>query len=169
MRVGQGYDIHRLVPGRPLMLGGVAVPSESGEEGHSDGDVLLHAVIDALLGAAARGDIGTHFPPDDPQYAGISSRTLLTRVRQMLQADGLAPVHLDCTVILQQPKLRPWVAAIRERLAADLGLPVGHVSVKAKTKEGLDATGQGRAVEAHAVVLVEPLPTPPGPPPGVWT
>lgn len=156
MRVGQGYDIHRLVPGRPLVLGGVTVPSESGEEGHSDGDALLHAVIDALLGAAALGDIGLHFPPGDPRWAGAPSRLLLERVRRMLEAEGLTPVHLDCTVILEQPRLRPWVDPIRAQLAADLGLPLARVSVKAKTKEGLDAAGQGRAVEAQAVVLVEP-------------
>ncbi len=162
MRVGLGYDIHRLVPGRALLLGGVTVPAERGEEGHSDGDVLLHAVIDALLGAAARGDIGTHFPPDDPRYAGVSSRLLLARVRDMVRQDGLAVAHLDCTVILQAPKLRPYVDRIRGQLAADLGLALGAVSVKAKTKEGLDATGQGLAVEAQAVVLLEGGPGPAG-------
>jgi 2-C-methyl-D-erythritol 2,4-cyclodiphosphate synthase len=153
-----GYDIHRLIPGRRLLLGGVDIPSDVGEDAHSDGDVLLHAVIDALLGAAVRGDIGTLFPPEDPRYAGISSRILLERVRRLLEGDHLAPAHLDCTVILQAPRLRPHVDRIRETLAADLGMPAGSVSVKAKTKEGLDAVGHGVAVEAYAVVLLEPRP-----------
>jgi len=140
---------------RRLMLGGCEIPSEAGEVAHSDGDVLLHAVIDALLGAAALADIGAHFPPEDPAWKDASSRDLLSRALRMVQGAGLRPVNLDCTVVLERPKLRPHVEAIRTRLAGDLGLEPGRVSVKAKTAEGLGPVGEGRAVEAHATVLVQ--------------
>lgn len=155
MRVGFGYDIHRLVPGRPLVIGGVTIPHELGEDGHSDGDVLIHALIDAMLGAAVMGDIGTHFPPGNPQFKDISSRILLAKTRAMLSQGGYDIVNCDCTVVLEIPKLAPFIAAIRNTLASDLGIPVTGVSVKAKTKEGLDSTGTGNAMEAYAVVLID--------------
>ena len=157
MRVGRGYDLHRLVPGRRLLLGGCEVPSEVGEEAFSDGDVLLHAVIDALLGASGQEDIGAHFPPGDPEYEGISSRTLLGRTLEIVRKAGFRPSSLDSTVVLEAPKLRPHIPRIRETLAGDLGLDKSLVSVKAKTKEGLGPVGQGRAVEAYSVVLLESL------------
>jgi len=155
VRVGTGFDLHRLAAGRRLMIGGCEIPSEVGELAHSDGDVLLHAVIDALLGAAALADIGAHFPPEDPAWKDAASRDLLSRALRMVQGAGLRPVNLDCTVVLERPKLRPHVEAIRTRLAGDLGLEPGRVSVKAKTAEGLGPVGEGRAVEAHATVLVQ--------------
>ncbi len=155
MRIGSGYDLHRLGPDRALMLGGVEIPSSVGELGHSDGDVLIHAVIDALLGAAALGDIGTHFPPSDPAYAGIDSRTLLARTMELIGTAGFRPINLDATVILELPKLKPYIRAIREQLAADIGLSVDCVSVKAKTNEGVDAVGRGEAIAVHAAVLIE--------------
>jgi 2-C-methyl-D-erythritol 2,4-cyclodiphosphate synthase len=130
------------------------VEHHKGEEGHSDGDALIHALIDALLGAAAMGDIGTHFPPGDPEYKDISSRVLLVKTREMLDSGGWSIINCDCTVILEYPKLSPYIPSIRETLAKDLGIHPSCVSVKAKTKEGLDATGSGEAIEAYAVVLV---------------
>ncbi len=150
-----GYDIHRLIPGRRLILGGCEIPSSVGEDAHSDGDVLLHAVIDALLGASVQEDIGAHFPSEDPQYKDISSRILLRYALEVVQEAGFRPYSVDCTVILEGPKLRPHITRIRERLAADLGLQPDHVSVKAKTKEGLGEVGQGKAVEAYCVLQVE--------------
>ncbi|MCX7024246.1 MAG: 2-C-methyl-D-erythritol 2,4-cyclodiphosphate synthase [Spirochaetes bacterium] len=152
-RVGQGWDVHRLVPGRLLMLGGVIVPFGLGEDGHSDGDVLFHAVTDALLGAAALGDIGTHFPPDDPRWKDADSGGLFRTALGLSLAAGWEPANIDCTVILERPKLRPHVEAIRAGIAAAAGMPVSSVSVKAKTCEGLGPVGEGRAIEAHAVVL----------------
>ena len=157
MRVGTGYDSHRLVEGRPLVLGGVQVPFELGEDGHSDGDALIHAVIDALLGACAREDIGAHFPPGDPRFAGISSRELLRETGKIVRQAGYGPVNVDCTVVLQSPRLRPFIAGMRENMAGDLGLDTGCVSVKAKTAEFLGPVGEGRAVEAHAVILLKAL------------
>ncbi len=155
MRIGFGYDIHRLVPGRPLVIGGATIPYELGEEGHSDGDVLIHALIDAMLGAAVMGDIGTHFPPGNPQFKDISSRILLVKTRDMLARGGWSIVNCDCTVVLENPKLAPFITVIRNTIAEDLAIPVEVVSVKAKTKEGLDSTGTGKAIEAHAVVLID--------------
>ncbi len=155
MRVGTGYDIHRLVEGRKLLLGGVALEAAKGESGHSDGDVLIHAVIDALLGAAGIGDIGLYFPPSDPQYKDISSRKLLREVSRLIREAGYRIVNIDSTVILENPRIRPYVDEIRATLGADLGIPSSQVSVKGKTKEGVDATGSGDAVEAHAVALLE--------------
>lgn len=154
LRIGEGWDLHRLVPGRPLMLGGVEVPSDLGEEAHSDGDVLLHAVVDALLGAAALGDIGTHFPPSDPRWKGADSRELARKAAALVRAAGWEPLNLDCTVVLERPKLGPWKDAMRDSMAAVLGLGRGSVSVKAKTSEGVDAAGERRAVEARAAVLL---------------
>jgi 2-C-methyl-D-erythritol 4-phosphate cytidylyltransferase/2-C-methyl-D-erythritol 2,4-cyclodiphosphate synthase len=156
-RVGQGWDIHRLVPGRALMLGGVEVPSDMGEDAHSDGDVLLHAVIDALLGAAALGDIGTHFPPSDESWRGADSADLARRAAKLVREAGWRLGNLDCTIILERPKLGPFKDAIRTSIAECLGLRPDAVSVKAKTKEGLDAVGEGRAVEALALVVLFPI------------
>ena len=155
MRIGHGYDVHRLVPGRPLVLGGVEIPYEKGLLGHSDADVLLHAVMDALLGAASLGDIGTHFPDTDSQYAGISSRALLRRVGDLLAAAGYRVENLDATVIAQAPKCKPYIPAMRLAIAADLGISIDRVSVKATTEEGLGFSGRGEGIACHAVCLLE--------------
>jgi 2-C-methyl-D-erythritol 4-phosphate cytidylyltransferase / 2-C-methyl-D-erythritol 2,4-cyclodiphosphate synthase len=155
-RVGQGWDLHRLVPGRALMLGGVAVPSGLGEDAHSDGDVLLHAIIDAMLGAAALGDIGTHFPPTDELWRGADSGGLARRVAALVRDAGWEVGNLDCTVVLEEPRLGPYKEPMRASIAACLGISPNAVSVKAKTKEGVDAVGEGRAVEALAVVSLFP-------------
>ena len=157
MRIGQGYDIHRLVEGRPLILGGITVPFEKGEDGHSDGDVLIHAIIDALLGALADGDIGTHYPPSDPKWKGVSSRLLLKETAERVTRAGYRIGNLDCTVILEKPKLLPFRDAIRRTLSEDLKIPREDLSFKAKTKEKMDAAGRGLAVEAMAAVLLFPL------------
>lgn len=155
LRVGEGWDLHRLVTGRRLLLGGVEIPFERGELAHSDGDVLLHALTDALLGAAALGDIGAHFPPSDPRWKDADSLELLARAVDLVAAEGWRLVNVDCTVVLERPRLGPHVDAIRARVAAALRLEVGRVSVKAKTAEGLGPIGSGDAVEARAVALVE--------------
>ncbi len=153
-RTGMGWDVHRLAPGRPLILGGVAVPSELGLEGHSDADVLSHAITDALLGAAALGDIGMHFPDSDPRWAGADSLQFLRHALALASEQGYRLVNVDATVILERPKLKDYRTAIREKLAATLGLEVDRVSVKFKTAEGLGPVGEGRAAEAEAVVTV---------------
>ena len=153
-RVGFGYDIHRLVGGRPLILGGVSVASALGEDGHSDGDVLAHAIIVALFGAVCDGDIGTHFPPEDPTYRDISSRVLLARSLEIIVQAGWQVSNVDCTVVLERPRLAPVIGEIRALLAGDLGVAPGHISVKAKTGEGLGPVGAGLAIEAYATVLV---------------
>ncbi|MDR0996574.1 MAG: 2-C-methyl-D-erythritol 2,4-cyclodiphosphate synthase [Zoogloeaceae bacterium] len=153
-RVGQGYDVHALVTGRPLILGGVEIPFAKGLQGHSDADALLHALIDALLGAAALGDIGQHFADTDPAFAGADSRHLLRRALAKVQAAGFAVVNADTTLIAQAPKLAPWIPAMRQNLAADLGLPESRVNVKAKTNEKLGYLGRSEAIEAQAVVLL---------------
>jgi 2-C-methyl-D-erythritol 2,4-cyclodiphosphate synthase len=155
MRIGCGYDIHRLVEGRKLVLGGVAIPFDKGEDGHSDGDVLIHAIIDALLGSLALGDIGGHFPPSDPKYKNLDSRILLRETMALVKSKGARLLNLDTTVILEKPKLAPHIADIRRSIADACGVDAQAVSVKAKTKEGQDATGRGEAVEAYVVVLVE--------------
>lgn len=155
MRIGLGYDIHPLARNRPLRLGGVEIPSTLGLLGHSDGDVLLHAVCDALLGAAALGDVGELFPDTDPALRGADSAQLLASALERVKAAGFAPVNLDATVLAQQPRLAPHKAAIRQRLAQLLGLDPARVSVKAKTNNGLDAVGQGQAIAAYAVVLLK--------------
>ncbi len=152
-RVGEGWDVHRLGPGRRLVLGGVEIPSELGEEGWSDGDVLLHAVIDALLGSAALGDIGLHFPPGAPEWKDADSRELTRRARGLVLRAGWRPVNLDCTVVLERPKLAPFRDAIRTSLAELLDMDAEAVSFKAKTMEGLGPVGEGRAVEARVVLL----------------
>jgi 2-C-methyl-D-erythritol 2,4-cyclodiphosphate synthase len=153
-RIGIGYDIHRLVQGRKLVLGGVEIPFEKGLLGHSDSDVLTHAICDALLGAAALGDIGTHFPDTDPQWAGASSLDLLGQVVQLLADEGFRVTNVDATVMAEQPKLKPHINSMREGLGAVLGVGVDRISVKAKTSEGLDSVGRKEAIAAHAVVLI---------------
>jgi 2-C-methyl-D-erythritol 4-phosphate cytidylyltransferase / 2-C-methyl-D-erythritol 2,4-cyclodiphosphate synthase len=153
-RIGQGWDLHRLVPGRRLMLGGIEVPSELGEDAHSDGDALLHAIIDALLGAAALGDIGTHFPPSDPLWKDADSRGLARRAAEEVRDAGWEIGNLDCTVVLERPRLGPHRDAICDSIAACLGVDRGALSFKAKTSEGVDAAGEGRAVEAQAIALL---------------
>ena len=153
-RIGVGYDIHRLVEGRRLLLAGVEIPFEKGLLGHSDSDVLTHAVCDALLGAAAAGDIGTHFPDSDPRFAGAASLELLARVVELIKERGFKVANLDAVVLAERPRLAPYLQSMRERLAAVLQVEVGLVSVKAKTNEGLDAVGRGEAMAAHAVALI---------------
>lgn len=154
MRIGHGYDVHRLVAGRPLVLGGVVVPSDLGLDGHSDADVLTHAVIDALLGAAALGDIGAHFPDTDAEWKGADSIELLRTVVARLGAAGFRIGNVDATVCLQRPKLRPHIDAMRDTLASGLGIDVGRVSVKATTGEGMGFVGTGEGASAHAVALI---------------
>jgi len=155
LRVGIGYDIHRLVGGRPFVLGGVTIPHPQGPFGHSDGDPLLHALIDALLGAAGLGDIGAHFSPADPQWQGVASTVLLDRALTLVRTAGLTPHNADATVIVERPVLSPYIAAIRASVAGLLGLDPAMVNIKAKTNDGLDGVGQGRAVAAHVVVLLD--------------
>ena len=154
MRIGQGYDVHRLVEGRKLMLGGVGIPYEKGLRGHSDADVLLHAISDALLGAAALGDIGAHFPDSDPAYSGADSAELLRTVGNLVRAAGYEIGNIDSTVVCQAPKLAPHIGAMRARIAEVLALPVGAVSVKASTEEHMGFTGRGEGIAAHAVCLL---------------
>ena len=155
MRIGHGYDVHRLVEGRRLILGGVEIPFERGLLGHSDADVLAHAVMDALLGAAALGDIGKLFPDSDPAYEGADSLALLERVVAALAEAGYRIGNVDATVLAQRPKLAPHIPLMRERLAAAMGVDPGRVSVKATTEEGLGFTGTGEGIAAHAVALIE--------------
>ncbi len=155
LRIGTGYDLHRLVEGRRLVLGGVVVPFDRGLAGHSDADVVCHALTDALLGAAAAGDIGQHFPDTDPKWAGADSLALLREVTALVATLGYRPVNADLTVIAERPKLGAHREAIAASLAGALGVPADAVSVKAKTNEGMDATGRGEAIAAHAVVLIE--------------
>ena len=157
MRIGQGFDIHALAPGRRLIVGGVAIPYERGLVGHSDADVLLHAICDALIGAAALGDIGRHFPDTDARYAGIDSRKLLREVLQLLRSHGYRPMNIDSTVIAQAPRLALHIEAMRANIASDLAMTVADVNVKAKTAEKLGAVGRGEGIAAQAVVLIGPL------------
>jgi len=154
MRIGQGFDVHALAEGRELIIGGVTIPYERGLAGHSDADVLLHAICDALIGAAALGDIGKHFPDTDPRYAGIDSRKLLRDVAQLLLAHQYHVVNVDATVIAQAPKLAPFIDAMRANIAADLGVSVTEVNVKAKTAERLGAIGRGEGIAAEAIALI---------------
>lgn len=154
MRIGQGYDVHRLVAERPLILGGIEIPYEKGLLGHSDADVLLHAISDALLGAAALGDIGAHFPDSDPAYRGADSAELLRAVGNLIRAAGYEIGNIDSTVVCQAPKLAPHIASMRARIAEVLALPVGAVSVKASTEEHMGFTGRGEGIAAHAVCLL---------------
>jgi 2-C-methyl-D-erythritol 2,4-cyclodiphosphate synthase len=153
-RIGQGWDVHRIVKGRPMILGGVVIPSEFGLEGHSDADILSHAITDALLGAAGLGDIGMHFPDTDPRWKGGDSLMFLRHASDLVSADGYRIANVDSTVILERPKLKDHRAAIRAKLAETLGLAVEQVSVKFKTAESLGPVGEGRSAEAHAIVLL---------------
>ncbi len=155
MRIGQGYDLHRLAEGESLVLGGIELKVPFGTVAHSDGDVLLHAICDALLGAAALGDIGRHFPDTDPQYRGISSRQLLTEVAQLIRATGFGITNIDATIVAEAPKLAPHVDQMCNHIASDCGLPRSAVNVKATTNEGVGAEGRREAISAHAVVLLE--------------
>lgn len=154
MRIGHGYDVHRLVPDRKLILGGVEIPYEKGLLGHSDADVLLHALSDALLGAAALGDIGQHFPDTDERYRGADSRVLLRAVVSLLFERGYRVENVDCTILAQRPKLAGFIPLMRENIASDLEIPADRVSVKATTEEGLGFTGEGAGIAAHAVALI---------------
>ena len=157
-RIGTGFDVHALVAGRPLVLGGVTVPYERGLAGHSDADVLLHAVADALLGALALGDIGRHFPDTDPRYRGADSRVLLRHVAGLVANAGFGVGNVDATLVAQAPRLAPYVDAMRANIASDLGCDVARVSVKAKTTERLGFTGRGEGIAAMAVALLEGAP-----------
>jgi len=154
IRTGLGYDLHRLVAGRPLMLGGVEIPFDKGEYGHSDGDVLLHAITDALLGASGLGDIGEFFPPSDPKWKGADSRKLLSTAWEAAHAKGWKIENIDCVIALQSPKFLPWRPAVRESVAAVLGIDAERFFVKAKTGEGLGPVGTGEAVEVWASCLL---------------
>lgn len=154
MRIGQGYDVHKLTEGRDLILGGVKIPYEKGLLGHSDADVLVHAVMDALLGAAALGDIGQHFPDTDPSYAGASSIELLKQVGRILSEHNYVIENIDTTVIAQRPKLLPYRPQMAENIASALGIAPGRVSVKATTEEGLGFTGSGQGISAQAITLL---------------
>ena len=157
MRIGHGYDVHRLVEGRRLVIGGVEISWEKGLLGHSDADVLLHSVMDALLGAAALPDIGRQFPDSDPAYEGADSRVLLQRVGELLRQVGYRIENIDATVIAQAPKLSPHIPEMRSRIAGDLGLDLEQVNVKATTEEKLGFTGAGEGIAAHAVCLIEKI------------
>ena len=153
-RIGYGYDVHRLTEGRPLVLGGVTIPWEKGLLGHSDADVMLHALMDALLGAAALGNIGHLFPDSDQRYRGIDSRKLLRRVAVLLEQEGYAVGNVDLTLVAQRPKIAPYIDDMRTNFGADLGVSITRVSVKATTEEGLGFTGTGEGMAAHAVALL---------------
>jgi len=162
MRIGFGWDLHTLVEGRKLVLGGVQIDAPFGESGHSDGDVLIHAIIDALFGAAHMGDIGTHFPPSDSVWKDIDSCILLEKAVEMIHDKQLQLINIDSTVVLQRPKLSAYIPRITDRLSELLMTDPENISVKAKTKEHVDATGEGRAIEAYAVVLLD------NPDPALW-
>ena len=155
MRIGQGFDVHRLVAGRKLIVGGVTIPFDKGLEGHSDADVLIHAVCDALLGAAALGDIGRHFPDTDPKYKNADSRALLREVAGKVKQAGFSVANVDATIIAQAPKMAAHIPAMVANIAADLGIGTGQVNVKAKTAERLGAIGRGEGIAAEAVALLE--------------
>jgi len=162
MKIGFGWDLHQLVTERALVLGGIKIEAPFGESGHSDGDVLIHAIIDALFGAAGLGDIGTHFPPSEPKWKDSASTTLLSEALEMVHTAGYQLVNLDTTIVLQQPKLSSYIPAIQANLAELLITSPDTISVKAKTKEQVDATGEGRAIEAYAAVLLDT------PDPSLW-
>jgi len=155
MRAGIGYDTHPLVPGRKLVLGGIEIPFDKGLSGWSDADALTHAIIDALLGAAALGDIGRHFPPGDTQYQGISSLVLLERIKEKLAENGWQVVNIDATILAESPKMRDYIDPMRQQLSRTLGISTGQVSVKASTANGLGSIGRGEGIAAYAIALVE--------------
>lgn len=154
-RIGIGYDFHRLEPGQRLIVGGVEVPHDHGAVGHSDGDALAHAICDALLGAAGLGDIGQHFPDNDPQWRGVSSLKFLSGTAALLRERQLAVAHIDATVVLERPKLAPHFPEMARRLAGALGIERQRINLKAKTMEGLESVGRGEAIAAHAIALLE--------------
>ena len=154
-RIGHGYDLHRLVEGRKLILGGVDIPFEKGLLGHSDADVAVHALMDALLGALALGDIGKHFPDSDPEYAGISSILLLKKVYELISRENYILSNADITIIAQRPKLLPYIPEMRKNIAEALGCDISEISVKATTEEGLGFTGSGEAISSHAVCILQ--------------
>jgi 2-C-methyl-D-erythritol 2,4-cyclodiphosphate synthase len=156
-RIGNGYDVHRLVEGRKLILGGIEIPFEKGLLGHSDADVLIHAIMDGLLGALALGDIGQHFPDTDERYKGISSIKLLNHVKKLIDNEGFEIVNIDSQIVMQQPKLKPYILEMRENLAKELELPLNRVSVKATTEEKLGFTGEEVGVKSYAVVLLKEI------------
>ncbi len=155
MRIGQGFDIHALVVGRKLIIGGVEIPYERGLAGHSDADVLIHAICDALIGAAGLGDIGTLFPDTDPRYQGVDSRNLLREVSDLLETGNFRVLNVDATIIAQAPKMAPHIGRMRENIAADLGLSATDVNIKAKTAERLGALGRGEGIAAEAIALID--------------
>ncbi len=155
MRIGHGYDVHKFAENRDLIIGGVNIPYEKGLLGHSDADVLLHAVCDALLGAAALGDIGKHFPDTDPKFKGIDSMLLLKKVAELLKEKGYKIINIDSTVLAQRPKLAPYILKMRENISDAMGVDMDFVSVKATTEEGLGFTGAGLGIAAHAVCLID--------------
>ena len=155
MRIGHGYDVHKFAENRDLIIGGVNIPYEKGLLGHSDADVLLHAVCDALLGAAALGDIGKHFPDTDPKFKGIDSMLLLKKVAELLKENGYKIINIDSTVLAQRPKLAPYILKMRENISDALGVDVDFISVRATTEEGLGFTGAGLGIAAHAVCLID--------------
>lgn len=155
MRVGMGYDVHKLVEGRQLILGGVTIPYEKGLLGHSDADVLIHAIMDALLGAAAMGDIGRHFPDTDPEYKGISSIRLLERVAKLLDEEQYIIENIDATIVAQRPKMLPHIETMRKNIAAALSISVDQINIKATTEEGLGFTGSGEGISSQAICAIE--------------
>lgn len=154
MRIGSGYDVHKLVEDRKLIMGGVEIPYEKGLLGHSDADVLLHAIMDALLGAAALGDIGKHFPDTDPAYKGISSLDLLAHVGKLIQEKGYTIGNIDATIIAQRPKMAPHILKMRENVADTLGIDLDQINIKATTEEGLGFTGTGQGISSQAIALL---------------
>lgn len=154
-RIGIGYDSHRLVAGRKLLLGGVLIPFDRGLEGHSDADVLCHAIADAILGALAEGDLGRHFPPGDPRWKDIASLVILEKVMATARARRASIVNVDSTLVIEEPRIAPYISAMRAALAGALGVPADNVSVKATTNEGMDAAGRSEGIFAHAVVLMD--------------
>ena len=157
MRIGHGYDVHKLVGGRKCIIGGVDIPSDVGLLGHSDADVLLHAVCDALLGAAALGDIGKHFPPNDDAFKDADSRLLLKKVLKLIKNAGYTVGNIDATIVAQKPKMAPYIDEMRKNIANDLGVDISFVSVKATSEEGLGFTGEGLGISAHAVCIIKEL------------
>lgn len=157
MRIGQGWDIHQMVEGRPLILGGLTIPFEKGPLGHSDGDVLIHAVIDAMLGTLCLGDIGQHFPPADERYKGANSLDMLAQVKGLVAQEGYTIGNIDSTIILEKPKLAPHLESMRKILAQVLNCQLSQISIKAKTHEGLDELGKGNAVACQAIALLFPI------------
>ncbi|GFI62043.1 2-C-methyl-D-erythritol 2,4-cyclodiphosphate synthase [Clostridiales bacterium] len=155
MRIGLGYDVHRLTEKRRLILGGVDIPFEKGLLGHSDADVLIHAIMDALLGAAALGDIGLHFPDSEEEYQGISSMYLLSKVCLLIKAKGYTTINIDATIIAQRPKLRPYIDDMRKNIAGVMNMPISCINIKATTEEGLGFTGRGEGIAAQAICLIQ--------------